>query len=201
MMKLILASQSDRRAELLKQVGIDFEIIPGDFDEDSIKIDDPIEFVETLALKKAESIPCTDTERRPILGADTSVVIDGHILGKPRSAEEARKYLRLLSGRAHNVYTGICIYCPWDKRSMVSHKVTTVVMDRLSEEDIEFYIGTKEPFDKAGGYGIQGIGARYIKEIHGDYFNVVGLPIHLVCKMLKQMGETYEKHTKGRSAI
>lgn len=192
---IILASESIRRAEILEQVGIDFEVRPSGFDENSIQLDDPIEYVKTLALKKAESIPCLKEENRCILSADTVVVIDNHILEKPNSPKEAKEHLLRLSGREHFVYTGVCLIRPWDKRTMLECKITKVVFDSLTEDDIDYYISTKEPFDKAGGYGIQGIGARFVKEIHGDYFNVVGLPINLVMHMLKKMGEEDEEYT------
>jgi len=191
-MKLVLASQSIRRSEILDQIGINYTVIASGFDEKSIRIDNPIEHVEALAFKKAESIPCSKEENIVILGADTVVVIDEHILEKPISVEEAKKYLRMLSGREHMVFTGVSLYRPQDKKTITTHQMTTVVFDTLSEGDIDFYTSTKEPFDKAGGYGIQGIGARFIKEIHGDYLNVVGLPANLVIKLLKEMGEMNE---------
>ena len=196
MMKLILASQSIRRSEILEQVGIDFTVIPSGFDEESIQLDHPIEYVKTLAYKKAESLSCLNEENSLVLGADTVVVIDGHILGKPHSVDQAKKYLRLLSGREHQVYTGICLYRLQDQKTIIDHQMTKVVFDTLTEDDIDFYTSTKEPFDKAGGYGIQGIGARFVKEIHGDYFNVVGLPVNLIIKLLKEMGDVYENRNK-----
>jgi len=190
--EIILASASIRRAEILNQVAIEYEIILGDFDENTIQIHNPIEYVKTLAFKKAESVPCSSNEKRCVLGADTVVVINQTILEKPSSIEEAKDYLRLLSNSDHEVYTGVSIYRPWDKRTITDYQVTVVSFDTLTEEDIDFYVSTKEPFDKAGGYGIQGIGARFIREIKGDYFNVVGLPVNLVIKMLKEMGEVDE---------
>lgn len=191
-MKLVLASQSTRRSEILDQVGINYTVIASGFNENSIQIDNPIEYVETLAFKKAESVLCSKEEDIVILGADTVVVIDNHILEKPNSVEEAKRYLRMLSGRDHQVFTGISLYRPQDYKTITAHQMTTVVFDTLSEDDINFYTSTKEPFDKAGGYGIQGIGARFVKEIHGDYLNVVGLPANLVIKLLKEMGEMNE---------
>ncbi len=193
--QLILASGSIRRAEILDQVGIDYRIIPSNFDESTVIIADPIEYVKTLAFKKAESVARYNKNFDLILGADTSVVINGHILGKPHNKEKSREFLKMLSNRAHKVYTGVSLIRTWDNKTITRHQVTSVHMDSLSEDDIEFYISTKEPFDKAGGYGIQGIGARFVKEIHGDYFNVVGLPINLLIDMLKEMGEVYETIT------
>ncbi len=199
--RLILASASPRRSELLDLVDISFEVLPSDFDESTIQLDDPKDFVETLAYKKAESIACIQKEPAYVLGADTSVVIDGEILGKPHTPEMTRAYLRKLSGKAHSVYTGVSLIRTRDNCTITKTMITEVVMDSLSEADIDFYISTKEPFDKAGGYGIQGIGSRFVKEIRGDYFNVVGLPINLVTHMLKEMGETHESITKKRTAL
>ncbi len=187
--KIILASQSERRADLLRQIGIDFTIIPSEFDENSISKThvDPKEYVQTLAFKKAEFLSCQGIDNQIILGADTVVVIEGHILGKPQNPQQAYEYLNLLSGKEHQVYTGVCIIDQARAKKMVCSQVTTVVMDTMNEHDFDEYISTKEPFDKAGAYGIQGIGARYIKEIHGDYFNIVGLPLNLTVHMFKQM--------------
>jgi septum formation protein len=187
--KLILASQSERRADLLKQIGIDFKIIPSEFDENSISKThiEPKEYVQTLALKKAEFLSCQGMNDALILSADTIVVIEGQILGKPINKEQAYTYLKLLSGKIHEVYTGVCILDPKNSKKIVRYQCTTVLMDTMNEHDFDYYIGTKEPFDKAGAYGIQGIGARYIKKINGDYFNIVGLPINLTIHMLKEM--------------
>lgn len=187
--KIILASQSERRADLLRQIGIDFTIIPSEFDENSISKthDDPKEYVQTLAFKKAEFLSCQGIKEQIILGADTVVVIDGRILGKPKDSQEAYDYLNLLSGKEHQVYTGVCILDQLRAKKIIRCQVTSVQMDTLDEHDFWDYISTKEPFDKAGAYGIQGIGARYIKEIHGDYFNIVGLPLNLTIHMFKQM--------------
>ncbi len=199
--RLILASASPRRSELLDLVNIPHEVSPSEFDETTIQLDNPIDFVETLAFKKAESVACTQKEPAYVLGADTSVVIDGEILGKPHTGDKTREYLRKLSGRAHRVYTGVSLIRTRDNFTITRTMISEVVMDSLSEEEIDFYIGTKEPFDKAGGYGIQGIGSRFVKEIRGDYFSIVGLPINLVIHMLKEMGETHESITKKRNAL
>ena len=187
--KLILASQSERRADLLKQVGIRFEVIPSGFDENSISKTyiNPKEYVQTLAFKKAEFLSCLDLKNVLVLGADTVVVVNGQILGKPSDEKEAIEFLRLLSGKEHDVYTGVCIFNPETSEKMIQYQHTGVLMDAMNEHDFQYYVSTKEPFDKAGAYGIQGIGARYIKKINGDYFNVVGLPINLTLHMLKAM--------------
>lgn len=185
MSKIILASSSPRRAQLLEQVQLDYIVVASDFDEASIIIDDPEEYVKTLACKKAESIQCAEYQEHIIIAADTVVVFEHHILEKPKNDDQARSHLEMLSGRIHQVYTGLCILRPIDHKIIVDVEITQVVMNPITSEEITEYIRTKEPFDKAGGYGIQGIGAKFIKEIHGDYFNVVGLPISKVYQYLK----------------
>jgi len=184
---IILASSSLRRAQLLEQVGIQFEIIPSNFDESSIWMDDPVELVQTLALKKAEFVECSFNEQRIILAADTIVVVDGKILGKPVDDEEASTFLQLLSGRTHEVYTGVCLMNATQTKKSVFYVKTEVTMSKLNAHDIAYYISTKEPCDKAGAYGIQGIGAQYISKIHGDFYNVVGLPLNKVIEELKAL--------------
>lgn len=188
---IILASNSIRRAQLLDQIGIPYTINASDFDESVIKIEDPVELVQTLALLKAESIECSSIERRIILSADTVVVSDGRILGKPSNASEARSYLHMLSGRTHDVYTGVCLYRRSDQKKILFFERTEVTMSELDERDIDDYIGTKEPFDKAGAYGIQGIGARYIQSIKGDFYTVVGLPLNKLISKLKEFDLIY----------
>jgi len=196
--QLILASGSPRRREILDQAGFSFKVVASDFDEDTISLIDPIEFAKTLAYKKAESIACKTEEYGYVIGADTLVVVDGNILGKPHDELKSADYLRMLSGRSHQVVTGISLIRTWDKKTISRHMITQVVMESMSEDDIKFYTGTKEPFDKAGAYGIQGIGSRFVKEIRGDYFNVVGLPVNLLVDMLKEMGEVHESFSKQR---
>lgn len=184
--EIILASNSIRRAQLLDQIGISYTVIASDFDESKIKIEDPVELVQTLALLKAESIECSENESRVILAADTVVVLDKLILGKPSNEIDAIRYLKLLSGRTHEVYTGVCLYRRSDQKKVVFFQRTEVTMSDLDELDIAYYISTKEPFDKAGAYGIQGIGARFIQGIKGDFYTVVGLPLNTVIKELKE---------------
>lgn len=185
MSKLILASSSPRRAQLLEQVQLEHIVVASDFDESSITIADPEEYVKTLAYKKAESIQCAKYNEHVILAADTVVVFEHHILEKPTNDAQARSHLELLSGKTHQVYTGFCLLRQYDHKIIVDLEVTQVVMNPITSEEITDYIRTKEPFDKAGGYGIQGIGAKFIKEIHGDYCNVVGLPINKVYQYLR----------------
>ncbi len=172
-MNIILASASPRRKELLKLIIDEFEVRPSHVDETlptNISCENAAEF---LACAKAECVKAADGEI--VIGCDTVVVFENKILGKPKNYEDCRDMLSTLSGNAHFVYTGICIISG-DKKYSFTEK-TRVEFNSLTDEEIESYIATGEPFDKAGGYGIQGKGALLVKSIQGDYFNVVGLPI------------------------
>lgn len=188
MKELILASASSRRADILQQIHIPFRQVPSDFDEDSIIIEDPKRYVMTLAEQKAESVSCSMEGDHLILGADTVVVYNHKILEKPKNVEEARNFMKMLSGNTHQVITGVCLIDTKNNRKKISFSTTQVSFRILEEQEIEHYISTKEPYDKAGGYGIQGIGARFVKEIEGDYTNVVGLPVYEVLKIMKELG-------------
>ncbi|MGD8409619.1 MAG: Maf family protein [Desulfobacterales bacterium] len=181
--KLILASNSPRRSHLLAQAGLNFSVIPSDVDEQKLAMSDPDEYVRALAESKARDI----SEKHPdswIIGADTIVLIEQQILGKPDSTDVARNMLRHLSGKMHQVYTGYCISCKKEKRLFSDVVKTDVYFKELSDREIEWYIQTGEPFDKAGGYGIQGIGAFLVERINGSYTNVVGLPVCEVMSFL-----------------
>ncbi|MGD8655576.1 MAG: Maf family protein [Desulfobacterales bacterium] len=181
--KLILASNSPRRRHLLAQAGLNFSVIPSDVDEQKLAMSDPDEYVRALAESKARDI----SEKHPdswIIGADTIVLIEQQILGKPDSTDVARNMLRHLSGKMHQVYTGYCICCKKEKRLFSDVVKTDVYFKELSDREIEWYIQTGEPFDKAGGYGIQGIGAFLVERINGSYTNVVGLPVCEVMSFL-----------------
>ncbi|MBA3034965.1 MAG: septum formation inhibitor Maf [Desulfobacterium sp.] len=180
---LILASESARRRYLLKQAGINFSVIPSNFDENSIPVSAPGNYVTILAESKAKYI----SDKYPdswVIGADTVVVINGKILGKPSSRDDARIMLKDLSGQTHEVITGYCICCKAKERSFSESIITKVLFKDLSEDEIEWYIHTKEPFDKAGGYAIQGLGTFLVKSISGSYTNVVGLPVCEVIEFL-----------------
>ncbi len=184
---LILASASPRRSELLRNAGIVFEVQPADVPEDPLPGEAAKALAERLAREKAMAI----ARRRPadvVLGADTVVVIDGEILGKPADAADAARMLRMLSGRRHEVITGVCLVAggQWS----VASETTSVTMSEISDEEIAKYVATGEPMDKAGAYAIQGIASRWIPRIEGDYSNVVGLPVALVWKMLQQAQTT-----------
>jgi septum formation protein len=182
---LILASASPRRQELLRNAAIRFEAQPADIDETPLIDESARDCAERLAREKAITV----SRKRPhdhVLGADTIVVIDKTILGKPRDAADAAHMLRLLSGRTHEVITGVCIADSTAGDMEQASETTRVTMRELSDDEIRDYIATGEPMDKAGAYAIQGIASRWIPRIEGDYSNVVGLPVALVYSMLKK---------------
>lgn len=184
-MKLILASASPRRKELLKNAGYEYEVCPADIDETMPKGVEPETACEILSRKKAQAV----LEENPdavVLGSDTIVVLGNTILGKPEDKEAARAMLRALSGKVHQVYTGLCV-CSKDRTlSLVSR--ADVRFYPLSDELIDAYIATNEPMDKAGAYGIQGVGSMLVKSIEGDYFTIVGLPVAKAARMLGEFG-------------
>lgn len=185
--RLILASQSPRRKYLLQKAGIVFEVIPSHVDESAVPVGDPAAYVQTLARAKAMDVGSRHPEAW-VLGADTIVVIDGAILGKPGSKREAREMLRQLSGQTHQVYTGYAL-CRRSPACMITDAVRTdVLFKTLTEREIEWYIRTGEPFDKAGAYAIQGLGTFLVRSIHGSYTNVVGLPVCEVIETLMAEG-------------
>jgi septum formation protein len=193
MRHLILASSSPRRRELLTQAGFTFEVHPAHIPEDPLPNEDPIAYVVRLARAKAEAVfeKISSQESAPpqvVLGADTTVTLDNHILGKPIDAADAARMLRLLSGRTHRVITGVALASA--QRTEVAAEVTGVRFLTLSDEEIAAYIATGEPMDKAGAYGIQGRAARWIPRVEGCYFNVVGLPLALVSVMLEAANST-----------
>jgi septum formation protein len=184
--KLILASQSPRRKELLEQVGLQLKIFPSTVDEHALPPDQPDLYVQALARLKTEQVASMYPSAW-VLGADTIVTIDGQILGKPRSDAQAGTMLKQLSGREHSVFTGVCVMHQ-KKQIQIQHCVETrVFFKTLSDPEIDWYVGTREPFDKAGGYGIQGIGAFLVRGIQGSYSNVVGLPVCEVVETLMRL--------------
>ncbi|HTW23293.1 MAG TPA: Maf family protein [Candidatus Baltobacteraceae bacterium] len=189
-MKLILASASPRRAEILRNAGIPFETQITLLDESILPGELPGDYVRRLALEKARAA----AEARPdrddsiFIGADTTVVMAREILGKPESEEDARRMLRLLSGATHEVHTGLALVRSRDPLERVIEEVTLVSFAPLSEDEFDAYIATGEPFDKAGGYGIQGIAGRYVTRIEGCYFNVMGLPLARLWSLLREFG-------------
>lgn len=227
MFRLVLASASPRRRELLAQAGFEFEVCPAHIAEEPRPGEDPVAYVTRLAREKAEAVMQGTEKQGPrdrgnegvekqgtrkrgheasvgardeivVLGADTTVTLDGHILEKPRDAEDAARMLRMLSGRTHQVITGVAVVD--ESGAEVAAEVTAVRFVTLSDEEIAAYVATGEPMDKAGAYGIQGLAAKWIPRIEGCYFNVVGLPLALVAAMLEPAGReqgTKEPVTKG----
>lgn len=197
MRTLILASASPRRRELLSQAGFVFEVRPAHISEEPLTDEDPVAYVVRLAREKARTVfdelvshPGENSVSREapqlvVLGADTTVTLDGHILGKPEDAGDAARILRLLSGRTHRVITGVAVVTA--KGVEVAAEVTGVRFLALTDEEIAGYVATGEPMDKAGAYAIQGRAARWIPRIEGCYFNVVGLPLALVSTMLESI--------------
>ncbi len=189
----MLASASPRRRELLAQAGFRFRVEAADIPEEPLPGEDPIAYVTRLAREKAEAIATRIAEPMTvILGADTTVVIDGAILGKPEDAADAARMLRLLSGRTHQVITGVAVLTGKgaDEQTLVAAEITAVQFQSLSAEEMDAYVATGEPMDKAGAYAIQGRAARWIPRIQGCYFNVVGLPLALVASLLAALPPT-----------
>lgn len=181
-MKLVLASKSPRRSEILKNAGIDFVVRVADADETIPAGTNPEDAVVFLAARKAMAVERAEDET--VLGADTVVVLDGEILGKPKDKEDAFNMIKRLSGRVHSVFTGVCAI--GNGISMTFAEETKVEFYKLTDEEINTYINTSEPYDKAGAYGIQGLASKFIRAIEGDYFNVVGLPMSAIYqKILK----------------
>jgi septum formation protein len=181
---LVLASASPRRRELLAQAGFSFQVHPAHIPEDPLPNEDPTAYVIRIAREKAQAV-FAQLSASPlvVLGADTIVTLDNLILGKPSDPADAARILRLLSGRFHRVITGVALVTA--QSTEVAAEVTSVCFLTLSDEEIAAYIATGEPMDKAGAYAIQGRAARWISRIEGDYFNVVGLPIALVSRLLE----------------
>jgi septum formation protein len=180
--RIILASASPRRAELLRAAGIDFDVRPADIDEAIRPGEAPGDYVSRLAEAKARVVHERDGNQT-VLAADTAVVVDGQILGKPMDEADAKRMLRMIGGRTHEVLTAVSVFHPGQ---IVDTRVdaTTVEFAELSESDIDWYVSSGEPMDKAGAYAVQGLASRFVTRVDGSYSNVVGLPIALVYQML-----------------
>lgn len=186
-MAILLASASPRRSELLTQIGCDFRIVPSDVIEDNTQRIPPAQLAISHAKAKAlASRTEADADNNIIIGADTIVVLNGEVFGKPQDAADARRMLKSLSGREHEVITGVAVVT--GDRVLTDYTSTSVRMAVMCAEEIESYIATGEPMDKAGAYAIQGIGALFVEGIDGCYSNVVGLPLRMLAKLLKQVG-------------
>ncbi|GEN51922.1 Maf family protein [Halobacillus faecis] len=184
MKRLVLGSQSPRRKELLELAGFEFDIRPSNAEEVIEEGMSPEEAVLHLARVKAENVKVDESE--VLLTSDTVVALNGEILGKPKDDQEARLYLRTLSGTTHKVYTGVCLKT--NQSVDLFYVQTEVTFYALSEEEVDAYIRTGEVWDKAGGYGIQGKGSLFVEKINGDYYSVVGLPLSRVARELKRLG-------------
>ncbi len=195
-MDMILASASPRRAELLHNLGLSFVIQPAQFDEESLRAESPFALVEALSSAKAQLVAGAHKDAL-VLAADTVVVLDGDILEKPKNEAEAQEMLSRLAGHWHEVYTGVSLQL--GDRCHSFHEKTKVHFRPLSPQEIDAYIQTGEPFDKAGGYGIQGFGALLVDQIQGDYFNVMGLPLCALGQAMENFGlglEQFRMHNE-----
>lgn len=184
---IILASSSPRRKELLAGLGLEFTVIPSDVSEEIEETYSPEEIVKELAHRKAEAV-ARQVDQGLIIGSDTIVVLDGEVLGKPRDKAEAFSMLTRLQGREHEVFSGLSIIDAKTYAYETGFQSTKVLMRGLSDSEIKQYIATDEPMDKAGAYAIQGIGATLVEGINGDYFTVVGLPLALTARYLRNFG-------------
>lgn len=187
---LVLASASPRRRELLDQIGVQFEIIVHDIDEALLPDESPTEYVCRLARAKAAAVESSEQQAagRPVLGADTIVVIDGQVLGKPKDAVDAHRMLNLLSGREHQVMSAVCVM--QGARSALRLSTTKVRFRKLDEQDIDAYWQSQEPVGKAGAYAVQGLGALFIEHLEGSYSGVVGLPLFETAELLREFSVT-----------
>ena len=189
MKKIILASQSPRRKEILKLVDLDFDVMPSGCDE-NIEYSSPADMVSKLSYLKAkdvaEKIKKEDSKNQHlVIGSDTTVFFDNQILGKPKNKEDAFSMLRAMSGKSHIVYTGVSVIDTLTDKTETFYEETKVTFYDVSDEEINAYIETKDPMDKAGAYGVQGKGAFLVKKVEGDYFTVVGLPVAHLLRVLK----------------
>ena len=191
-MKLILASASPRRAEILRDAGISFSVISSAVDETQLPGEVATDIVRRLAAAKAELVAARALGPAIVIAADTVVALDGAVMGKPRTSDDARQMLEKLSGRTHSVITGVALIRLPDVERREFTDITQVHFTALSDGDIVKYLASGEPFDKAGAYAIQGIAGRFIPRIDGCYFNVVGLPLARLCRELSALGWTGE---------
>jgi nucleoside triphosphate pyrophosphatase len=187
--RLILASNSPRRRELLQNAGFEFDVRPSGIEETRLPNESPEDFARRLACDKALDVARQSSPGSLVLGADTVVAINGEILEKPADAADAARMLHTLSGRRHRVITGVCLVRAPEAVLAWTHETTFVTFRNLTDDEIDSYVASGEPFDKAGGYAIQGLASRFVPRIEGCYFNVVGLPIPLVYEMVKSLKE------------
>lgn len=184
-MKIILASRSPRRKELLKKIVSDFQVVPSSFDESTIRIDDPKKFAMTAAEEKAKDVASKYPDA-VVIGADTIVVLDGKIFGKPKDIDDAKRTLKELSGKTHQVITGLAVFNESSGKLVVDHELTNVIFNKLDDKEIGDYVKKGSVHDKAGSYAIQDIGDRFIAGVTGDRDNVIGLPITKLKEILRR---------------
>jgi septum formation protein len=189
-MKLILASTSLRRAQILRDAGVSFTVVSSALDETPYPGEAPQVLVQRLADAKADLVAARSVGPAIVIAADTVVVLDGQVLGKPRSTEDARHMLEQLSGRTHSVHTGVALIRLPDAQRLQFVETTLVHFSRLTADEISRYLATEEPYDKAGAYAIQGRAGRFIPRIEGCYYNVVGLPLEHLLAALRELGWT-----------
>ena len=190
--KIILASASPRRAELLFQIGVKFELVPSQIEERPHPDEAPPDYITRIARAKVIAV-ARQQESGLIIGADTVVVLDGRLLGKPVDSHDAKSMLKQLSGRWHAVMTGVALYDVESRHEVADYEKTLVKFAQLTDREIDWYVHTGEPKDKAGAYGIQGLGGLFVDEIAGNYYNVVGLPIPLVYRLARRLGYSFVK--------
>lgn len=184
-MKIILASKSERRKELLKKICKDFKVVESNFNEESVNEKDPVKYAILCAIGKAKDVG----EKYPtsiVIGADTVVYLNGEIIGKPSNYNEAREILKKISGTEHSVITGIAIYKKDEDKLLTDYEISYVKFKKITDEEIEDYLKTGDFIDKAGGYGIQNINDRFVEEIRGDFDNIVGLPVNKLKSLLEK---------------
>ncbi|MEK6323256.1 MAG: Maf family protein [Acidobacteriota bacterium] len=190
--RIILASASPRRAELLTQIGVEFELTPSEIGERPHPDETPADYITRIARAKVIAV-ARKREAGLVIGADTVVVLDGRLMGKPEDETAAERMLTQLSGRWHAVMTGVALYDIETRSEVADYEKTLVKFARLTEREIEWYVATGEPMDKAGAYGIQGLGGLFVEEIAGNYYNVVGLPLPLVYRLARRLGYSFMK--------
>jgi len=188
--RIILASASPRRAELLKQIGVEFESAISNVEEWPLPDEAPPDYITRIARAKVVAV-ARQRDRGLVIGADTVVVLEGRLIGKPANETEAKNLLRQLSGRWHAVMTGVALYDIESRNEVADYDKTLVKFAQLSDREIDWYVKTNEPLDKAGAYGIQGLGGLFVDEIAGNYYNVVGLPIPLVYRLARRLGYSF----------
>jgi len=194
--RIILASASPRRAELLTQIGVAFELAPSRIEELPHTDEAPADYITRIARAKVIAV-ARGLDAGLVIGADTVVVLDGRMIGKPRDEADARGLLRQLSGRWHAVLTGVALYDIETRHEVADYEKTLVKFAQLTDSEIEWYVRTGEPMDKAGAYGIQGLGGLFVDEIAGNSYNVVGLPIPLVYRLARRLGYWFAAKIEG----